>query len=292
MKLSGSIVALITPFLNGEIDVKALKNLIEWHIGEGTQGIVACGSTGEAALLTAKERRLVLATVIEAVAGRIPVIAGCGAPSTYEAQSMMLEAKELGCDAALVVTPYYVKPMPEGIYQHFKVLNEVGLPIVLYNNPGRAVTGLSVDMVVRLSELPMVVALKDSCEDLTRVIKMRQRISKTFSFLSGDDPIATAYVAHGGDGVISVSANVMPRLCQELMSAWKNQDLKNFADLRDRLLLVHESMFVETSPSPVKYAVSKLGFCHAEVRLPLISLTESGKAVIDQALNTVGLLAA
>lgn len=292
MKLSGSIVALITPFHKGEIDVKALEKLVEWHIQEGTQGIVACGSTGEAALLTVAERCLVLDTVVKAVSGRIPVIAGCGAPSTHEALSMMTEAKVLGCDAALVVTPYYVKPMPEGIYQHFQVLNTVGLPIVLYNNPGRAVTGLSVDTVVRLAGLPMVMAIKDSCEDLTRVIKFRQLIKKPFSFLSGDDPIATAYVAHGGDGVISVSANVVPGLCQRVMDSWRSRDLDTFADLRDRLLSIHEAMFVETSPSPVKYAVSRLGFCSAEVRLPMIAATDAAKKTVDQALQMAEVLAA
>ena len=287
MKLSGSIVALITPFNNNEIDVDAIKKLVEWHINEGTQAIVACGSTGEAALLTHPERKLVLETVVATANKRIPIIAGCGAPSTHETLAMMTEAKEIGCDAALVVTPYYVKPTPEGVWQHFKVLNDVGLPIILYNNPGRAVTPLSVDTVVRLAELPMVIAIKDSCEDLTRVVKMRQRIAKEFSFLSGDDPIATAYVAQGGDGVVSVSANVMPRLNQELMNAWKIKDFNKFAELRDTLLPIHESMFVETSPSPVKYAVSKLGFCKPDVRLPMVPVTDSGKKVVDQALTGI-----
>ncbi len=287
MKLSGSIVALITPFNNNEVDVNAIKKLVDWHITEGTQAIVACGSTGEAALLTQPERKLVLETVVAAANKRIPIIAGCGAPSTHETQAMMIEAKEIGCDAALVVTPYYVKPTPEGVWQHFNVLNDIGLPIILYNNPGRAVTGLSVDTVVRLAELPMVVAIKDSCDDLTRVIKMRQRITKNFSFLSGDDPIATAYMAHGGDGVVSVSANVMPRLNQELMNAWAIKDYTKFAELRDKLLQVHESMFVETSPSPVKYAVSRLGFCQAGVRLPMVPVTDAGKKIVDQALTGI-----
>ena len=287
MKLSGSIVALITPFHNDEVDVSAIKKLVEWHITEGTQAIVACGSTGEAALLTPAERKIVIQTVVQTANKRIPIIAGCGAPSTHETQNMMIEAKGLGCDAALVVTPYYVKPTPEGVYQHFKVLNDVGLPIVVYNNPGRAATGLSVDTVVRLAELSQVIAIKDSCEDLTRVIKMRQRITKVFSFLSGDDPIATAYMAHGGDGVVSVSANVMPRLNQELMAAWHVKDYAKFAELRDKLLSVHESMFVETSPSPVKYAVSKLGFCRPDVRLPMVSVTDAGKKVVDLALQGI-----
>ncbi|MBX3457927.1 MAG: 4-hydroxy-tetrahydrodipicolinate synthase [Candidatus Paracaedibacteraceae bacterium] len=287
MKLSGSIVALITPFNNNEIDVNAIKKLVEWHIAEGTQAIVACGSTGEAALLTPSERKIVLETVVASANKRIPIIAGCGAPSTHETKAMMTEAKEIGCDAALVVTPYYVKPTPEGVWQHFKALNDIGLPIVVYNNPGRAVTGLSVDTVVRLAELPMVIAIKDSCEDLTRVIKMRQRITKEFSFLSGDDPIATAYMAHGGNGVVSVSANVMPRLNQELMNAWNIKDYTKFAELRDKLLQVHESMFVETSPSPVKYAVSKLGFCNPDVRLPMVPVTDAGKKVVDQALTGI-----
>jgi 4-hydroxy-tetrahydrodipicolinate synthase len=290
MKFSGSIVALITPFDKGEVDVGALKKLVEWHMAEGTQGIVACGSTGEAALLTPAEREVTLSTVVKTAAGRLPVIAGCGAPSTHETFAMMTRAKALGCEAALVVTPYYVKPTPDGVYQHFRALTEVGLPTILYNNPGRAATGLSVETVVRLAELPTVVAIKDSCDDLTRVVKMRQQIHKDFSFLSGDDPIATAYVAQGGDGVISVSANVVPRLCHQVMAAWKSRDLETFSKLRDRLLPLHESLFMETSPSPVKYAVSKLGFCTPEVRLPLVPASEKARGVVDQVLGNLSIV--
>lgn len=285
---SGSIVALITPFLNGEIDVAALKKLVNWHIDQGTNGIMVCGSTGEVALLTAKERHLIIETVINENAGRLPIIVGCGAPSTHETVKMMQEAKALGANAALVVTPYYVKPTEEGIFQHFKTLNEmVDLPIIVYNNPGRAVTGLSVELVVRLTELSNVVAIKDSCNDLTRVIKMRQQIKKSFSYLSGDDPIATAYLAHGGDGVMSVSANVAPKLCQQVVAAWKNRDLDQFAALRDKLLPLHEALFIEASPAPVKYVASQLHLTTDEVRLPLVAASAAARKKLDQVIADI-----
>ncbi|WP_084756148.1 4-hydroxy-tetrahydrodipicolinate synthase [Candidatus Paracaedibacter symbiosus] len=289
---SGSIVALITPFLNGEIDLTAIKKLVNWHVDQGTNAIVACGSTGEAALLNNSERRLVIETVIRENDGRLPIIVGCGAPSTHEVMAMMREAKELGADAALVVTPYYVKPTPEGIFQHFKALNEaVELPIIIYNNPGRAVVGLSVELVVRLAELTNVVGIKDSCEDLTRVIKMRQQIKKPFSFLSGDDPIATAYLAHGGDGVISVSANVVPKLCSQMVAAWKQRDLDLFSSLRDKLLPLHEAMFVEANPAPAKYVMSQLQLITEEVRLPLVPVSAAARQKLDQVIKSVGLIA-
>lgn len=288
---SGSIVALITPFLNGEIDVAAIKKLVNWHIDQGTNGLVVCGSTGEAALLTKTERRLAIETVIRENAKRLPIIIGCGAPSTHEVIEMMSEAKAFGADAALVVTPYYVRPTPEGIFQHFKALNDaVELPIIVYNNPGRASVGLSVDLVVRLAKLPNVVAIKDSCDDLTRVIKMRRQIKKPFSFLSGDDPIATAYLAHGGDGVISVSANVMPKLCHQVVEAWKNRDLDQFAALRDKLLPLHEAIFIESNPAPVKYVASQLGFTTDEVRSPLVAASNTARKVLDQVIKEVGLV--
>lgn len=280
---SGSIVALITPFRNGQIDLEAIKKLVHWHLQEGTHGIVACGSTGEATLLTKSERRQVIETIIEQAQGRIPVIVGCGAPSTRESLDLVREAKELGANGALVVTPYYVKPMAEGIYQHFLALNDVGLPILLYNHPTRTGTTLSVDLVVRLAGLSNVVGIKDSCDDLTRVIKMRSRIKKEFVYLSGDDPLSTAYLAQGGDGFISVTANVVPGLCSELMTAWKKRDYTTFERLRDALLPFHESMFVEPNPCPVKYALSTLAYCTEEVRLPMVIISDASKKIVREA---------
>lgn len=285
---SGSIVALITPIRNGQIDYEALKNIVDWHLQEGTDGFVVCGSTGEAALLTASERRQVIEVVVEQAQGKIPVIVGCGSPSTRETLKMVVEAKEMGANGALVVTPYYVKPTPEGLYKHFDVLNKVGLPILLYNNPGRAGATMSVESVVQLSELSNVVGIKDSCDDLTRIIKMRSQIRKSFTYLSGDDPLSTAYLAQGGDGFVSVSANVIPDKCAQLMKAWKAKDYETFSQLRDLLLPFHEAMFVETSPSPVKFAVSMLGFCTDEVILPLVTLSETSKEVVQRAMGGVG----
>lgn len=286
---SGSIVALITPFRNGQIDVEAVKNIVQWHLQEGTNGLVVCGSTGEAALLTQTERRQLITLVVEQAQGKIPVIVGCGSPSTREAIQMTHEAKELGANGALVVTPYYVKPTAEGMYQHYLALNQIGLPIILYSNPGRAGVTLPVEVVVRLSELDHIVGIKDSCDDLTRLVKMRSQIKKKFVYLSGDDPLSTAYLAQGGDGFISVSANVLPGKCVQLMKAWRDKNYDVFAQLRDELLPFHEIMFVETSPSPVKYAASVLGFCSEEVRLPLLTLAESSKKQILQVMLQLGI---
>lgn len=283
----GSIVALITPFRNNKIDVNALRHLVSWHIQEGTQAIVACGSTGEGALLTHEERRLVLSTVLEAAQGKIPIIAGCGSAATQEAVSMTREAKELGCAAALVVTPYYVKPSPEGIYQHYKAINDVGLPIILYNNPGRSVVDMSVELVGRLAELDHVVGIKDSCDDLSRVVKMRALIQKSFSYLSGDDPYAPAYLAQGGHGVISVTANVVPKQCRQLVECWEKKDFDMFGRLRDLLMTVHQAVFRETNPTPVKYGVSFLGYCEETVRLPLVSAHQETKEAVQKALHQV-----
>lgn len=287
MRFHGSIVALITPFRNTKVDVDALRRLVSWHIQEGTHAIVACGSTGEGALLTSEERQIVLSTVLDEAQGRLPIIAGCGSVSTHEAVSMAQEAKELGCAAALVVTPYYVKPSPEGIYQHFKALNEVGMPIILYNNPGRSVINMSVDLVARLAELDQVVGIKDSCDDLSRVVKMRALIQKPFAYLSGDDPYASAYLAQGGHGFISVTANVAPKQCRQLVDAWEKKDLELFGQLRDLLMNVHNAMFQETNPTPVKYGVSYLGYCEETLRLPLLPPCQETKEAVQKALQRV-----
>lgn len=288
---SDSIVALITPFFQGSVDKKALKNLVEWQILEGTQAIVACGSTGEALLLTPQERHEVLSTVLEAVNNRIPVIAGCGSASTAETLAMVQHAQSLGVAAALVVTPYYVKPMPEGVFQHFQAISQGStLPIIIYNNPGRSVVDLSVPLIARLATLPTVVGIKDSHPDVSRPIALRQAISKPFCILSGEDGTASAFMANGGDGCISVTANVAPKLCQQMMTAWKTQDLKTFAKTRDQLMPLNTALFTETNPSGFKYAVSLLGKCHNELRLPLVPVSLSTEALVKSAMAETGLL--
>jgi 4-hydroxy-tetrahydrodipicolinate synthase len=288
---SGSIVAIITPFHQGQVDSEALKKLVEWHIAEGTQGIVACGSTGESALLTAEERSQVIKTCVEAARKRIPIIVGCGAPSTAETIDMVKQAETLGADAILVVTPYYVKPNPEGVFRHFESISQASsLPIVIYNNPGRAVVDLSIDLIARLAEIPTVIGLKDSNTDLTRPILIRQKVQKDFCLLSGDDPTAAAYLAHGGHGCISVTANAAPAACQKLITFWQQGNLSKFAVYRDELLPLHQAMIAETNPAPAKYAVSVLGRCQNEMRLPLIPVTSQTEILIKTSLDRVNSL--
>jgi 4-hydroxy-tetrahydrodipicolinate synthase len=287
---SGSIVALITPFHNGEVDYESLKRLINWHIDSGTQGIVACGSTGEGILLPPPEWRHVLSATIQTSQKRIPVIAGCSTPSTVEAISLIQQAQELGADAALVVTPPYLKPSQEGIYRHFLAIHEASsLPLIIYNNPGRSVVDISVDLIIRLSELPRVVALKDSNTDLTRLIALRQKIQKPFAFLSGDDPTAAGYLAFGGHGFISVTANVTPHLMQDLVVSWQNGNLDRFKELRDQLMPLHNALGAETNPVPVKYAVHHLGFCQNELRMPLTPASSQTEQQIKTILQQIDL---
>lgn len=288
---SGSIVALITPFFQGQVDESALKSLVEWQIQQGSQGIVVCGSTGEGALLTPQERHQVLSVSLDAAKGRLPLIMGCSSPSTAEVIHMVKEAESLGASAALVVTPYYVKPGPEGIFQHFQEITKSSrLPLIIYNHPGRTGIDLSIPLLARLSTLPTIVGVKDSGADMRRPIQLRQAVSKPFCFLSGDDPTTGAYLAKGGDGCISVTANVAPKRCQEMVAAWQKQDLQTFSTTRDDLFPLHEALLLETNPSPLKFAVSLLGKCHNEVRLPLIPVSAHTEKMVRQAMVTAGLL--
>jgi len=288
---SGSIVALITPFFQGQVDEAALQGLVEWHIQEGSQGVLVCGTTGEGSLMTFQERCQVLSASVSSARGRIPVIMGCSSPSTAEAVQTVREAESLGATAALVVTPPYVKPMPEGIFQHFHAITKASqLPIIIYNHPGRTGIDLPVSLLARLAALPTVVGVKDSGSDLRRPIQLRQAASKPLCFLSGDDPTTAAYLTQGGDGCISVTANVAPKLCNAMTSAWKNQDLAGFSSTRDQLFPLHEALLTETNPSPLKFAVSLLGKCRNEVRLPLVPVSSHTENAIQEAMVAAGVL--
>lgn len=288
---SGSIVALITPFFQGQVDEAALRALVEWQIEQGTHGIVVCGCTGEGALLSVQERQRVLSVTLDAARARIPVIMGCSSPSTAEVIQMVKEAESLGAAAALVVTPYYVKPVPEGVFQHFQAITKASsLPLIVYNHPGRTMIDLPISLLVRLAALPTIVGIKDSGTDLRRPIQLRQEISKPFCFFSGDDPTAGAYLAKGGDGWISVTANVAPKLCQEMMGAWQSQDLQTFSKVRDRLFPLHEALLLETNPSPLKFAISLLGKCQNELRLPLVPISPQAEKVVQETMVKVGIL--
>ncbi len=287
----GSIPALITPFRDGRVDEKAFQDFVDWQIKEGSSAVVPCGTTGESPTLSHEEHMRVVALCVEAAAGRVPVIAGTGSNSTDEAIALTRHAKEAGATAALVVTPYYNKPTQEGLYQHFKAIHDVaGLPIVIYNIPGRCIVDMSVDTMARLAKLPGIVGVKDATADLVRPLKTRLAVGPDFCQLSGEDATVTAFLAQGGHGCISVTANVAPKLCADLHAAWRTGDLATAFAIRDRLMPLHDAMFCETSPGPVKYAVSLLGRCEATTRLPLVDIAEAGKAKVRTAMQGLGLL--
>ncbi len=287
----GSIPALITPFRDGRVDEKAFQAFVEWQIAEGSSAVVPCGTTGESPTLSHEEHMRVVELAVEAAAGRVPVIAGTGSNSTDEAISLTRHAKQAGASAALVVAPYYNKPPQEGLFQHYKAINDaVDLPVIIYNIPGRSVVDMSVETMARLAKLPNIVGVKDATADLARPLKTRVAIGPDFCQLSGEDATATAFLAQGGVGCISVTANVAPRLCAEMHAAWQNRDLEACFAIRDKLMPLHDAMFCETSPGPVKYAASLLGKCEPTVRLPLVEITDSSKAKVRDALKSVGLL--
>jgi 4-hydroxy-tetrahydrodipicolinate synthase len=287
----GSIVALVTPFRNGAIDEDALQALVEWHVEQGTHGLVPVGTTGESPVLDHDEHGRVVELVIEAAAGRLPVIAGAGSNATAEAIGLAKHAKAAGADAVLVVTPYYNKPTQAGLYAHYKAIHDaVEIPIIIYNIPGRSVVDMSVETMARLAKLPGVVGVKDATCDLVRPVLTTLACGKDFCQLSGEDGTVVAYLAHGGHGCISVTANVAPRACAELHEAWQRGDAEGALAIHERLMPLHKALFVEASPAPTKYALSRLGKCSAELRLPLVEPTEASRAVIDDAMVQAGLI--
>jgi len=287
----GSFVALITPFANAKVDEGAFKSFVEWHIQEGTNGLVPCGTTGESPTLSHEEHMRVNELCMEVNAGRVPVIAGAGSNSTDEAVMHVRHAKEIGADAALVVMPYYNKPTPEGQYRHFAACCEAAdIPIIIYNIPGRSVVDMSVETMARLAELPNIVGVKDATADLSRPMLTTQAIGKDFCQLSGEDATALPFLIGGGHGCISVSANIAPRLCSDMHTAWWDGDIAKAMDLQERLMPVHQAMFCEASPGPVKYAAELLGICSSETRLPLCEIADSSKSQVKAALVSAGLL--
>lgn len=286
------MTALITPFRDGAVDEAAYRSFVDWQIAEGAEGLVPCGTTGESATLSHEEHMRVTELCIEAAAGRVPVIAGTGSNSTEEAIMLTRHAQKAGADAALLITPYYNKPGQEGLYQHFKAVHDAtGIPIVVYNVPSRTAVDMSVATLARLAELPRIVGVKDATNDLARPLRLRRLVKREFAQLSGEDATALAFLAHGGQGCISVTSNAAPRLCAELHRAWRAGDAKRALGVHEKLIPVHDAMFVETNPIPVKYAVSLLGRCSGEIRLPLTPPAEGSRKVIEQALREAGLLA-
>jgi 4-hydroxy-tetrahydrodipicolinate synthase len=287
----GSMPALVTPFKNGQVDLVTLKKLVEWHIAEGSHGLVPVGTTGESPTLTHAEHGQVIEEVVKAAAGRIPVIAGAGSNNTAEGIGLIQHAERVGASAALVVTPYYNKPTQAGLIAHFTALHDCcSLPIIIYNIPGRSVVDMSPATMGELAKLPRIVGVKDATGDLSRVPKQRITCGKDFIQLSGEDATALGFNAHGGVGCISVTANVAPRLCAEFQEATLAGDYSKALDLQDRLMPLHEAIFIEPGLVGAKYGMSLLGRCSEEVRLPLTGLTDGTKAKIQAAMRHAGLL--
>ncbi|MCG7494553.1 4-hydroxy-tetrahydrodipicolinate synthase [Thalassobius sp. Cn5-15] len=287
----GSFPALVTPFKNGELDLETLKKLVEWHIGEGTNGFVPVGTTGESPTLTHEEHETVIEEVVKAAAGRVPVIAGAGSNNTLEGIRLMKHAEKVGADAALVVTPYYNKPTQRGLIAHYTALHDCcELPIIIYNIPGRSVVDMTPETMGELSNLPRIVGVKDATGDLARISQQRATCGPAFCQLSGEDATALGFNAHGGSGCISVTANVAPKLCAEFQAATLAGDYANALEYQDKLMPLHEAIFLEPGLVGAKYAMSKLGLCSDEVRLPLTGLNDSTKAALDAAMAHAGLI--
>jgi 4-hydroxy-tetrahydrodipicolinate synthase len=287
----GSLVALITPFRDRLVDAKAFQGLVDWHVREGTHGLVPCGTTGESPTLSHDEHKRVVELCIEAAGKRIPVIAGTGSNSTEEAIDMTRHAKQAGADGALIVTPYYNRPTQEGLYQHFKAIAEaVDIPILVYNIPGRSAVDISVETMARIAKLPNIVGVKESTGDLTRITKHRLQIGEKFVQLSGEDYLALSQMAAGADGCISVTANVAPRQLSQMHVACQAGDFAKARAIHERLAPLHEALFVETSPGPVKFAASLLNKCTSEIRLPLVAPSPPTRDRVRAAMVHAGLL--
>jgi len=287
----GSLPALVTPFTNGDVDHDVLKKLVDWHVAEGSNGLVPVGTTGESPTLSHAEHEAVIETVVRAAAGRIPVIAGAGSNNTAEGIGLMRHAAAVGADAALVVTPYYNKPTQAGLVAHFTALHDCcDLPIIIYNIPGRSVVDMLPATMGALAKLPRIVGVKDATGDLARVSHQRMTCGPDFAQLSGEDATALGFNAQGGVGCISVTANVAPRLCSEFQAATLAGDYVAALALQDRLMPLHAAIFVEPGVAGAKYAMSRLGLCAPDVRLPLVGLSDAAKAQIDAALVHAGLI--
>jgi 4-hydroxy-tetrahydrodipicolinate synthase len=291
--LKGSFTALITPFRQGRIDEPALRRIVEWQISEGTHGLVPVGTTGESPTLSHAEHKRIVELTVEIANRRVPVIAGAGSNATSEAVDFARHAAKVGADAVLVVTPYYNKPTQEGLFLHFKAINDAAeIPIIIYNIPGRSVIDMSVETMARCFALKNVVGVKDATANLARASQQRAAMGPEFNMLSGEDATTLGFMAHGGHGCISVTSNVAPRLCADFQNACLRGDFKTALGLQDRLMPLHDALFCEANPGPVKYAAARLGLCEAEVRLPLAPIAEASKKIVDRALASVGLIPA
>ena len=288
----GSFTALITPFKNGKVDEESFARFVDWQIAQGTHGLVPVGTTGESPTLSHDEHKRVVELCIEVAARRVPVIAGAGSNSTAEAIDFTRHAKRAGADAVLHSTGYYNKPTQEGLFQHFKAISDaVDLPIIVYNVPVRTIVDIQAATMARISQLKNVAGVKDATANVARMSQHRQLIAKSLSYLSGEDGTALGFMAHGGQGCISVTSNIAPRLCADFQNACLAGNYAKALELHDRLMPLHDQLFVETNPGPVKHAAHKLGLIASpECRLPLAALSEGSMKIVDEALAKVGLL--
>ncbi len=290
-KFHGSIPALVTPFKDGEVDEQAFRALIDRLITSGSHGVVPCGTTGESPTLSHEEHRRVIDICVDEARGRVPVIAGAGSNNTLEAVGLARHAERAGADAVLVVTPYYNKPTQEGLYLHFRAINDaIGIPIIIYNIPARSVIDMSVDTMQLLFELKNIAGVKDATANVVRVSQQRAAMGPDFNQLSGEDATALGFNAHGGHGCISVTSNVAPRLCAEFQDSCLKGDYANALKLQDKLMPLHTALFIETNPAPAKFALSLIGKCAETVRLPMVPLAEKSRAAVREAMVHAALM--
>jgi 4-hydroxy-tetrahydrodipicolinate synthase len=288
--ITGSLPALVTPFANGKVDVDALKKLVDWHIDQGSHGLVPVGTTGESPTLTHEEHDMVVEVVVAQAAGQVPVIAGAGSNNTAETVRLVTAAKEAGATAALVVTPYYNKPTQAGLKAHFLAAADCGMDIIIYNIPGRSAVDMSVETMGELADHKQIIGVKDATGDLSRVPKQRLSCGEGFIQLSGEDATALGFNAHGGIGCISVTANMAPALCAQMQQATLAGDYATALKITDKLMPLHLATFQEPGLVSAKYGLSKLGLCKQEVRSPLVGLSDNAKSAMDAALRHAGLI--
>ena len=287
----GSIPAVITPFIEDKVDYNSLNKVLNHLIDNGSHGIVPCGTTGESPTLSHEEHKKIIEETIKITDRRIPVIAGTGSNNTLEAIEYTNHAEKSGADASLIVTPYYNKPTQSGLYEHFKIIaDKTNIPIIIYNIPGRSIVDMTIETMIELSKIKNIIGVKDATNDLFRPLLTRKKMQNNFCYLSGEDGTALAYLAQGGHGCISVTANVAPKLCSEMHSAWREKNIFKAQEINLKLSLLHNALFVESSPGPVKYAASLLGLCNEDVRLPLSGIKDDTKKLVKSCLEELQLL--
>ena len=287
----GSIPAVITPFIDNEVDYDSLAKVLNFLIDNGSHGLVPCGTTGESPTLSHEEHKKIIEETIRIADKRVPVIAGTGSNNTLEAVEYTAHAEESGADAALIVTPYYNKPTQSGLYEHFKTIaDKTNIPIIIYNIPGRSIVDMTIETMIELSKLKKIIGVKDATNDLFRPLLTRKKMQNDFCFLSGEDGTALAYLAQGGHGCISVTANVAPKLCSQLHSAWQDGNISKAQEFNLKLSSLHNALFIESSPGPVKYAASLLGLCNKQTRLPLSEIKDDTKKLVKSCLKELELL--